>query len=82
MGRGQQPRGGATTGRGGAREDLPTLRGGEEGLQGSAQGRAGQESDLFLPVLSVYYVQPAWLPGRGTCLSVPQLWTHPALSSS
>lgn len=64
------------------REDLLTLRGGEEGLQGSAQGRAGQEGDPFLPVLSVYLRAACLAPWKRDCLSVPQLQAHPALSSS
>ena len=63
------------------REDLPTLRGGEEGLQGSAQGRAAKTATPSSLFSACIYVQPAWLPGRRTCLRVSQLRTHPAFSS-
>lgn len=46
------------------REDRPTLRGGEEGLQGSAQGRAGQDGDPFLPVLCVYLRAACLVPWK------------------
>ena len=63
------------------REDLPTLRGGEEGLQGSAQGKAVKTATPSSLFSACIYVQPAWLLGRRTCLRVSQLRTHPALSS-
>ena len=81
-GRGQQPRGGAPQ----VGEELgrtrPHLEVGRRVLEG--QRRAGLAKRTTSPSLcsACIYVHPAWLPGRGTCLSVPQLWTHPALSSS
>lgn len=61
---GAAAQGWSTTGRGGAREDPPTLRGGEEGPRGSAQGGAGQENDLSLPVLSVYLCASCLAPWK------------------